>query len=103
MIRLEIIAHEALEEPLMDEFTMGKEGRSFTLFRRAAGRGRSGSAFGDEVWPESNVMMILFLEEHEEALVRARIQNIRRRFPRLGLAAFALPGCCEWYDTLEGT
>ena len=107
MIRVEIIAHEALEAPLLEALVPvpkdahdpeGRSGRPFTMIRDAAGRGLSGSSFGDEVWPETNIKIVLFLTEAEEDGVREALKGIRRRFPELGLAAFAVSGYDEWYD-----
>ena len=111
MTRVEIYAHEALEKPLLEALAPvpedahdpeGRSGRPFTLIRDAAGRGMSGSAFGDEVWPESNIKIVLFVDDSEETGIRRSLATIRRRFPRLGLAAFALRGYDEWYDAEGG-
>jgi len=111
MIRIEIIAHEALEKPLLEVLAPippgvhdpeGRSGRPYTLLRGAAGRGLSGSSFGDDIWPETNILIILFAEEDEKTEIRRRVCEIRRRFPKLGLAVFAAPGYDEWYDEAEG-
>ena len=107
MTRVEIYAHEALENPLLDVLAPvpadthdpeGRSGRPFTMIRGAAGRGMSGSSFGDEIWPESNIKIVLFVEDTEEAGIRQGLSDVRRRYPRLGLAAFAVRGYDEWYD-----
>jgi hypothetical protein len=111
MIRVEIIAHEALERPLVEALAPvpagshdpeGKTGRPFIMIRDVAGRGMSGSAFGDDVWPETNVKIILFVEEDEEPGIRESLKTIRSRFPKLGLAAFAVAGYDEWYEKEGG-
>ena len=110
MIRVEIIAHEALEKPLIDALVPvppgthdpeGKTGRSFIMIRDTAGRGMSGSSFGDDVWPESNIMLILFVEEDDAQGIRDKLRGIRSRFPKLGLAVFAVSGYDEWYAGAE--
>jgi len=107
MIRVEIIAHEALEKPLTDALVPvppgthdpeGRTGRPFILSRQVAGRGMSGSSFGNDVWPESNVKFILYIKEEEEKGIRDEIRGIRSRFPKLGLAVFVTSGYDEWYD-----
>lgn len=107
MVRVEIVAHEALEQPLIAELAPvpsgshdpeGRSGRPFIMIRDVAGRGMSGSSFGDDVWPETNVKIILFLEESEEPAIRESLKAVRKRFPKLGLAAFAVRGYDEWYD-----
>ena len=111
MTRVEIIAHEALEFPLMEALVPvpadahdpeGRSGRPFTLIRDVAGRGMSGSSFGNDVWPENNIKIVLFLEDDEEPGIRAALKGVRRRYPKLGLAAFAVNGYDEWYDDAEG-
>ena len=107
MTRVDIIAHEALEGPLMKALVPvpagahdpeGRSGRPFTLLRGAAGRGMSGSSFGDDVWPESNVTLVLWVDDGEEIELRRLLAEVRGRFPGLGLAVFAQPGYHEWYD-----
>ncbi len=111
MIRVEIIAHEALEKPLIDALVPvppgthdpeGKTGRPFTMVREVAGRGMSGSSFGNDVWPESNIVLILFVDDVDVQGIREKLQGIRSRFPKLGLAVFALPGYDEWYGGAGG-
>ena len=111
MIRVEIIAHEALEKPLLDALAPlppgihdpeGRSGRPYVLIRGTAGRGASGSSFGDDVWPESNIMIILYVEPGDEQSIREELKGIRQRFPGLGLAVFAAPGYDEWYDEAGG-
>ena len=110
MIRVEIIAHEALEKPLLDALAPippgshdpeGRTGRPFILIRGTAGRGMSGSSFGDDVWPETNIKIILFVADDEETGIRDEIRGLRSRFPKLGLAVFAVSGYDEWYDGAE--
>lgn len=107
MIRIEIHAHEALENPLLEALAPvpadahdpeGRSGRPFTMIRGAAGRGMSGSSFGDEVWPETNIKIVLFVDECDETVIRQGLSDVRRQYPKLGLAAFAVRGYDEWYD-----
>ncbi|MDC7233591.1 MAG: hypothetical protein PQJ58_10185 [Spirochaetales bacterium] len=101
MIRMDIFAHEALELPLREALAAvpegslkgeGKEGQPFTLFRQVAGRGSSGSSFADDVWPESNISMVFFIEDDQEDRFRDAIRDIRQAYPLLGLAVFAAEG-----------
>ena len=111
MIRVEIIAHEALEKPLIEALVPvppgthdpdGRTGRPFIMSRGTAGRGMSGSSFGDDVWPESNIILILFVEEEDVQGIRDELRGIRSRFPKLGLAVFVMSGYDEWYDREGG-
>jgi hypothetical protein len=104
---MEIIAHEALEKPLLDTLVPvppesrdpeGRSGRPFTMIRHAAGRGMSGSCFGNDVWPETNVQIVLYLNEEDIADIRRSVQAVRARYPKLGLAVFVAEDYHEWYD-----
>ena len=99
MTRVEIIAHEALELPLIEALAPipagshdpeGRTGRPFIMIRDVAGRGMSGSSFGDDVWPETNVKIILFVDDSEEQGIRDELRKIRIRFPKLGLCRLRL-------------
>ncbi len=101
MTRFEIFAHEALETPLMEalcpipegtDTVEGKVGRPFTMVHHVAGRGSSGSSLGNEIWPETNIQLILFVDEAASDAILQGIADVRAKFPQLGLAAFCTRG-----------
>lgn len=101
MIKLEIYAHESLEKPLLQALVPvppgahdpeGRSGRAYSLIRQMAGRGFSGTSMGDDVWPESNVKLELFVQEGEVEGLREAIARIREAYPKLGLAVFIRDG-----------
>ncbi len=95
MIKLEIIANQALERPLMAVMPQ-REGRPcYTMLKQVDGAGYSGYCLGNDVWPEENILFILYLEETEVSTMKERIGELRLRFPLLGLAAFEHPGVTE--------
>ncbi len=105
MIKIEIYAHESLEGPLLEELVPvppnahdpeGKSGRPFSIFREVAGRGSSGTSMGDNIWPEANIKLVLFIEENQENRIQNSIEKIRARYPKLGLAVFTQAGFSEW-------
>ena len=95
MIKLEIIANQALEDQLLDIMPMNNGRPCYTMLKQVDGAGFSGLCLGNEVWPEENVMFILFLNEEELNTVKEQLAGIRRKFPLLGLAAFEHPGITE--------
>ena len=105
MIRFEIYAHESLEKPVVDELLPvppdihdpeGRSGRRFSMIRGVAGRGASGTSMGDDIWPESNIKLILYASDDEADDIRKSIEKIRAKFPKLGLAVFVTTGFSEW-------
>ncbi len=66
------------------------------MLKQVDGSGYSGFCLGNEVWPEENVMFILFLDDDRLETIKSRLSDIRERFPLLGLAAFEHPGITEF-------
>lgn len=95
MIKLEIIANQALERPLIAVMPR-RDGRPcYTMLKQVDGSGYSGYCLGNDVWPEENILFILYLGEEELETMKKRIYELRNRFPLLGLAAFEHPGISE--------
>ncbi|MBI9107487.1 MAG: hypothetical protein JEZ04_12145 [Spirochaetales bacterium] len=96
MTKLEIIANQALEAPLMEIMPRNNNKPCYTMLKQVDGSGYSGFCLGNEVWPEENVMFILFLDDDRLETIKSRLSDIRERFPLLGLAAFEHPGITEF-------
>ena len=95
MVRLEIIANQALEELLMGIMPVRNGIPCYTMFRGVSGAGFSGWCQGDDVWPEENLLFLLYVEEEEATRVKNEIKKLRVQFPLLGLAAFQQSGIEE--------
>lgn len=95
MIKLEIIANQALERPLIAIMPRRDGKPCYTMLKQVDGSGYSGACLGNDVWPEENVIFLLYLEEEEVAAMKDRIRELRHRFPLLGLAAFEQSGIRE--------
>jgi hypothetical protein len=95
MTKLEIIANQALEAPLMEIMPRNDGKPCYTMLKQVDGAGYSGFCLGNEVWPEENVMFILFLTEDKLEKIKQKLKLIRERFPLLGLSAFEHPGIVE--------
>ena len=101
MIRIEIYAHESLEKPLLEALVPvppgthdqeGTSGRPYSMIRGVAGRGTSGTSMGDDIWPETNILLVLFVEDKEHEEILDSISQLRLMYPKLGLAVFTLGG-----------
>ncbi len=95
MTKLEIIANQALEAPLLEIMPKNDGKPCYTMLKQVDGSGFSGFCLGDEVWPEENVMFILYLDDEKLAGLKEKLSAIREKFPLLGLAAFEHPGITE--------
>lgn len=95
MKKLEIIANQALEAQLMEIMPSRNGKPCYTMIPQVDGSGYSGWCMGNDVWPEENILFILFLEEDQLEKMKEEIQTLRARFPLLGLAAFEHSGVRE--------
>lgn len=97
LIRTEIYANRSVEEELRDEFDRRVPGLAYSLFEDVKGMGRSGVREGSAVWPELNVLYVLYGDREKARLVAEAVAAVKALFPREGIKMFqyelnALPG-----------
>jgi len=85
MIRVDIIANQSIEENVIDELTTLGHGESFSYIHPVYGRGTNGRREGSAVWPETNVMFVVFLDDGTADALAERIRTLRRQFPKEGI------------------
>ena len=95
MTKLEIIANQALERQPIEIMPKNEGTPCYTMLKQVDGVGYSGFCLGNEVWPEENIMFVLFLDDERLEDVKQKLDGIRKRFPLLGLAAFEHAGIIE--------
>lgn len=88
MKRIEIIANQSIETDLFEAITKKGAGRRFTKIPSVMGVGNSDPKMGDHIWPEENVMIIIYCEEEEEAKLKEAVKEVKEHFPREGLKIF---------------
>lgn len=93
MTRVEIIANQALEEQLIKIMPI-REGKKpcYTMIHQVDGSGYSGWCMGNDVWPEENILFILYVNDEKLNKLHEDITELRERFPILGLACFESSG-----------
>lgn len=90
MIRAEIIANKSAQEDLLAALDSVLPDFAYTLFTLAHGRGRSGQKAGTPVWPEENCVIVAYLEDGQENIVRTMVQVVKQRLRREGIKIFIL-------------
>ena len=87
-VRLEIIFSQALEEDFQQAFREEKLGQKFTKFETVMGAGCSDPKLGDAVWPQLNMMYVIYCDRDEAKRIYAVVQKLRKRFLTEGIACF---------------
>lgn len=90
MRRIEIIINQSIESDLFETFTSLNVAKHYTKIPSAHGVGRSDPKMGDHIWPEENVVLIIYCKKDEAALIEEAVQNVKKRFPNEGLKLFSM-------------
>jgi len=83
--RLEIIANQAIEEDIIELLEQAGYGESFTYLHPVYGRGRKGRREGSAVWPETNVMFLIYIDSDHASEIMKRMGELKKRFPQEGI------------------
>ncbi len=93
MTRVEIIANQALEEQLIEIMPVREGGHPcYTMIHQVDGSGYSGWCMGNSVWPEENILFILYVNDEKLEILHKDITALREKYPILGLACFEQSG-----------
>lgn len=95
MNRLEIFANQAVSDVIEERLNAIDETLHYTILRDSAGKGHKGFCLGTEVWPEHNVVFIIYVNDSLTEPVKAALKEIKSQFPIIGLSCFIIRGCEE--------
>jgi hypothetical protein len=90
MIRMEIIADNAVEEDIMEALRAREEVTHFTKIPNVHGEGDSTPKHGNHIWPEENFILIVYAEEGTALHVREAVKEIKDRCPDAGIKLFEI-------------
>ena len=85
MKRLEIIANQAVEEDIIELLEAVGHGESFTYFHPVYGRGKKGRREGSPVWPETNVMFLVYADVETAHVFMEKLKILKETFPAEGI------------------
>lgn len=88
MKRVEIIVNQSIETDLFEAIRSKGVGRHFTKIPIVMGVGNSDPKMGDHIWPEENVMFIIYCGEEEAGKLKDAVKEVNEQFPREGLKVF---------------
>jgi len=88
MIRTEIYANRSVEEDIVEEIEKRIPDLSYSIIEDVKGRGRNGVRHGTAIWPELNVLYIMFGSKAEALLIDEAIAAVKKAFPREGIKIF---------------
>ena len=90
MYRVEIISNKSVQEDITEALTLNVPGILYTIIPLAYGRGGNDRKLGTSTWPETNFMMISYIEDSALATVKAVMQGVKARFSGEGVKFFCM-------------
>ncbi len=88
LTRLELIFSQALEEDFVAEFKEKKLAARYTKIANVMGAGYSNPRLGDAIWPQLNIMYIIYCSEEEAQKIIEICQSLREKYISEGIACF---------------
>ena len=76
------------DEDFLAEFKECMVGSHYTKFSHVMGAGYSNPHLGDSVWPQLNMMYIIYCEKAEAKKIRQIIIKLRKKYLTEGIACF---------------
>ena len=86
--RVEIIFSQAVEEDFVAEFKEQQVGLKYTKLANVMGAGFSNPRLGDAIWPQLNMMYIIYCSEEDCAKIIGIVENLREKYMGEGIACF---------------
>ncbi len=91
MIRLEIVANKSVESDIREALIGVNASLNATRLTDVHGWGNSDPKEGNAVWPEENILYIIYADDDTAHHYIDAVRRVKRRFPLEGIKVFALP------------
>lgn len=88
MYRAEIIANQSVQDDIIELLEENIPNVLYTIFPLVVGRGKKNYKLGTSTWPETNFVLVSYIEDSEKEKVEKIIQAIKNRFPDEGVKLF---------------
>jgi hypothetical protein len=88
MTRCEIIANQSVQDEivsLMEEHILGV---LYTIIPTVVGRGKNSYKMGNGTWPETNFILVSYIEDENVAMMKAIIKAVKEKFTGEGIKLF---------------
>ncbi len=88
MCRIEIIANKSVEDDITETLEQYVPGILYTTVPLAYGRGGDDRKLGTSTWPETNFLLISYIEDTSLEMAKAVIKGVKERFKGEGIKMF---------------
>ena len=90
MKRMELMANRSVENEIISALEEHIQDFYYSILPQIHGKGKTRYRLGTATWPETNFMLISYLEDEDAARAQVAIRAVKERFPREGIKVFML-------------
>ncbi|HBB43300.1 MAG TPA: hypothetical protein DEO40_04485 [Treponema sp.] len=88
MYRVEIISNKSVEDDIVEALEQYVPGILYTTVPLAYGRGGDDYKLGTATWPETNFVMVTYVQEDQLEKIREVIKSVKEKFKSEGIKMF---------------
>ncbi|MBQ8681036.1 MAG: hypothetical protein IJ530_14995 [Treponema sp.] len=88
MTRCEIIANQSVQDEIISLMEEHIQGVLYTIIPTVVGRGKNSYKMGSATWPETNFILISYVEDKEVSVMKAIIAAVKEKFAGEGIKLF---------------
>lgn len=90
MTRCEIIANQSVQEEIISLLEEHISGCLYTVIPTVTGRGKNSYKLGSSSWPETNFILVSYVDDENVKVVKAIIAAVKQKFPTEGIKLFCV-------------
>lgn len=88
MTRAEIIANQSVQDEIISLMEEHIPDVLYTIIPTVVGRGKNSYKMGSATWPETNFILISYVEDKEVSVMKAIIAAVKEKFAGEGIKLF---------------
>jgi hypothetical protein len=85
MKRMELMANKSVEEEIIGALEAGVHDFYYTLLPLVHGRGKTQYRLSTPTWPETNFLLISYVDDEDAGMAKAVVVEIKKRFSNEGI------------------
>ena len=88
MTRCEIIANQSVQEEIVTLMEEHIPGILYTIIPTVVGRGKKSYKMGSATWPETNFILVSYVEDGNVRIMKAIVSAVKEKFAGEGIKLF---------------
>lgn len=90
MIRCEIIANQSVQEEITVLLEEKVPDIQYTIVPLVTGCGKNSYKLGNSTWPETNFLLISYIDDKDLSMVKAVVSAVKQKFTGEGIELFCV-------------